>query len=52
MGYTKAKNIGMELGSKSLKEQFYRCRAFLDNLIITDYLDPHLFLKGGIQNIR
>jgi hypothetical protein len=49
MGYTEAKNIGMQLGSKSLKEQFDRCRAFLDNLIFTDYLDSHLFLNGEFK---
>ena len=41
IGYIEAKDIGVDLKSKSLKEQFDRYRAALDNLIITDYLEFH-----------
>lgn len=46
VGYVEAKDIGVDLGSKSLKEQFDRYRSSLDNLIITDYLEFR-FIKHG-----
>ena len=46
VGYVEAKDIGVDLSSKTLKEQFERYRASLDNLIITDYLDFHLYVDG------
>ena len=46
VGYVEAKDIGVDLKSKNLKEQFDRYRASLDNLIITDYLDFHLYVEG------
>ncbi|WP_299704567.1 type ISP restriction/modification enzyme [uncultured Pontibacter sp.] len=46
VGYIEAKDIGVQLSSKSLKEQFERYRASLDNLIITDYMDFHLYIEG------
>ncbi|MCG9910053.1 MAG: N-6 DNA methylase [Flavobacteriales bacterium] len=46
VGYIEAKDIGVDLKSKTLKEQFDRYRTSLDNLIITDYLDFHLYLNG------
>ncbi|MHC2993205.1 DNA methyltransferase, partial [Pontibacter sp. HJ8] len=49
VGYIEAKDIGVQLGSKSLKEQFDRYRASLDNLIITDYLDFHLYIDGEFK---
>ncbi|WP_237717800.1 hypothetical protein [Pontibacter sp. BAB1700] len=49
MGYIEAKDIGVPLNSKSLKEQFERYRASLDNLIITDYLDFHLYIEGEFK---
>lgn len=47
VGYIEAKDIGVDLGSKSLKEQFDRYRASLDNLIFTDYLDFHFYKDGN-----
>ncbi len=46
VGYIEAKDIGVDLKSKSLKEQFDRYKNSLNNLIITDYLDFHLFIDG------
>lgn len=39
IGYIEAKDVGKNLDDRSLKEQFDRYRASLDNLIITDYLE-------------
>jgi predicted helicase len=47
LGYIEAKDIGIDLHSKSLKEQFERYKTSLNNLIITDYLDFHLFIDGA-----
>ncbi|ARS36590.1 type ISP restriction/modification enzyme [Pontibacter actiniarum] len=49
VGYIEAKDIGVPLNSKSLKEQFDRYRASLDNLLITDYLDFHLYIDGDFK---
>jgi len=49
VGYIEAKDIGVDLKSKSLKEQFDRYRAALDNLIITDYLDFHFYVNGEFK---
>ena len=49
VGYVEAKDIGLDLKSKTLIEQFDRYRASLDNLIITDYLDFHLYLEGEFK---
>ncbi len=49
VGYIEAKDIGVDLKSKSLKEQFERYRNSLSNLIITDYLDFHLFIDGELK---
>ncbi|MEG0188235.1 MAG: N-6 DNA methylase, partial [Algoriella sp.] len=38
VGYIEAKDIGVKLDSKTLKEQFDRYRNGLSNLIITDYM--------------
>ncbi|MFK7906830.1 MAG: type ISP restriction/modification enzyme [Chitinophagales bacterium] len=46
IGYIEAKDIGIDLKSKTLKEQFNRYKASLDNLIFTDYLDFHLYING------
>ena len=48
VGYIEAKDIGIDLGSKTLKEQFNRYRTALDNLIITDYLDFHFYKNGEL----
>ncbi len=48
VGYIEAKDIGVDLNSKTLKEQFNRYRAALDNLIITDYLDFHFYKNGEL----
>ena len=48
VGYIEAKDIGVDLSSKTLKEQFNRYRAALDNLIITDYLDFHFYKNGEL----
>jgi len=47
IGYIEAKDIGVDLNSKTLKEQFERYKAGLTNLIFTDYMDFH-FYKDGI----
>ncbi len=47
VGYIEAKDIGVDLQHKSLKEQFDRYKASLSNLIFTDYIDFH-FYKDGI----
>lgn len=47
VGYIEAKDIGVDLGSKTLKEQFDRYRASLTNLIFTDYLDFHFYKDGN-----
>ena len=47
VGYIEAKDIGVDLLSKSLKEQFDRYRASLNNLIFTDYLDFHFYRDGN-----
>jgi hypothetical protein len=47
IGYIEAKDIGVDLYSKNLKEQFDRYRDGLNNLIFTDYLNFH-FYKDGI----
>jgi predicted helicase len=46
LGYIEAKDIGVDLHSKTLKEQFDRYRHSLDNLIFTDYLDFHFYKSG------
>jgi predicted helicase len=43
VGYIEAKDVGIDLNSKSLKEQFERYKASLSNLIFTDYLDFHFY---------
>lgn len=47
VGYIEAKDIGVDLHAKTLKEQFDRYRSGLSNLIFTDYLDFH-FYKDGV----
>ena len=46
IGYIEAKDIGVDLASKPLKEQFDRYKAGLTNLIFTDYLDFHFYKDG------
>jgi predicted helicase len=46
IGYIEAKDIGVDLNSKTLKEQFDRYRSGLNNLIITDYLDFRFYKDG------
>lgn len=46
IGYIEAKDIGINLKSKTLKEQFDRYRKSLPNLIFTDYLDFHFYTEG------
>ncbi len=48
IGYIEAKDIGVDLKNKSLKEQFDRYRAGLSNLIFTDYLDFHFYRDGNL----
>ena len=50
IGYIEAKDIAVDLKSKSLKEQFDRYRASLTNLIFTDYLDFHFYRDGEFVN--
>jgi predicted helicase len=46
VGYIEAKDIGVDMDSRSLKEQFDRYRGSLDNLIITDYLEFRFYRNG------
>ncbi|WP_438965362.1 type ISP restriction/modification enzyme [Flavobacterium sp.] len=46
VGYIEAKDIGIDLNSKTQKEQFDRYKAGLSNLIFTDYLDFHFYKEG------
>lgn len=46
VGYIEAKDIGVDLGSKTLKEQFDRYKSGLTNLIFTDYMDFHFYRDG------
>lgn len=46
IGYIEAKDIGVDLESKILKEQFDRYKSGLTNLIFTDYLDFHFYKEG------
>jgi predicted helicase len=48
VGYIEAKDIGIDLKSKSLKEQFERYKASLTNLVFTDYLDFHFYREGQL----
>ncbi len=44
VGYIEAKDLGVDLNGKHLKEQFDRYKAGLSNLIFTDYL-VSIFIK-------
>lgn len=46
VGYIEAKDIGVKLDAKLLKEQFDRYRQGLSNLIITDYLTFEFYRDG------
>ncbi|MEO8515507.1 MAG: type ISP restriction/modification enzyme [Flavobacterium sp.] len=49
VGYIEAKDIGVDLGSKTLKEQFDRYKSGLSNLIFTDYMDFHFYKDGELS---
>ena len=49
VGYIEAKDIGVDLASKSLKEQFDRYKAGLTNLMFTDYLDFHFYKYNNVS---
>ena len=49
VGYIEAKDIGVDLKSKTLKEQFDRYKAGLSNLIITDYLEFQFYNDADLQ---
>jgi len=46
VGYIEAKDLGTDLSGKAFKDQFDRYRQSLNNLIITDYLQFHLYIDG------
>jgi predicted helicase len=46
IGYIEAKDIGVDLKDKKLKEQFDRYKSGLTNLIFTDYLEFHFYKDG------
>ncbi|OYU83484.1 MAG: DNA methyltransferase [Flavobacterium sp. BFFFF2] len=46
IGYIEAKDIGVDLASKTLKEQFDRYKSGLTNLVFTDYLEFHFYKEG------
>lgn len=48
VGYIEAKDIGVDLGDKKLKEQFDRYKSGLSNLIFTDYMDFHFYKEGEL----
>jgi len=48
VGYIEAKDIGVDMDSKTLKEQFDRYRNGLSNLIITDYLEFRFYKEGEL----
>ncbi|MFE3869877.1 type ISP restriction/modification enzyme [Flavobacterium sp. ZS1P70] len=48
VGYIEAKDIGVDLGSKTLKEQFDRYKSGLSNLVFTDYMDFHFYKDGEL----
>ena len=50
VGYIEAKDIAVDLNSKSQKEQFDRYKASLTNLIFTDYMDFHFYRDGQFVN--
>lgn len=52
IGYIETKGIGdtdLE-GKRHNKEQFDRYKAYLPNLIFTDYLNFHFYRGGGVYN--
>jgi hypothetical protein len=51
VGYIEAKDIGVDLKSKTLKEQFDRHKAGLSNLIFTDYMDFHFYRDGNFVTL-
>lgn len=46
IGYIEAKDLGIDLKGKVLKEQFDRYKSALENLIFTDYIDFHFYRNG------
>ncbi len=46
VGYIEAKDIGIDLADKKLKEQFDRYKSGLTNLVFTDYMDFHFYKEG------
>ncbi|MCD8443002.1 N-6 DNA methylase [Tenacibaculum dicentrarchi] len=48
IGYIEAKDIGVDLKSKTLKEQFDRYKAGLTNLAFTDYLEFQFYRNGEL----
>jgi len=46
IGYIEAKDIGVDLGGKTLTEQFDRYRSSLENLVFTDYLEFRRYKDG------
>lgn len=48
VGYIEAKDIGVDLGNKTLKEQFDRYKLGLSNLVFTDYMDFHFYKDGEL----
>ena len=46
IGYIEAKDIGVDLADKKLKEQFDRYKAGLSNLVFTDYMNFHFYKDG------
>ncbi len=46
VGYIEAKDIGVDLADKKLKEQFDRYKSGLSNLVFTDYMDFHFYKDG------
>src|SRR5659263_680269 len=48
VGYIEAKDIGVDLADKKLKEQFDRYKSGLSNLVFTDYMDFHFYKEGEL----
>jgi predicted helicase len=53
IGYIEAKDVCVDLNGKACKAQFDRYKQALDNIIFTDYIDFHRYLKTElVESVR
>ncbi|MDR2693460.1 MAG: N-6 DNA methylase [Chitinispirillales bacterium] len=53
VGYIEAKDVGIDLNGKAHKTQFDRYKQSLNNIIFTDYLEFHRYMKGELaESVR